>query len=88
MEKLDNDFSERVFLNHFVQNARQLMWFLGSGTSRTAGMPTATDIIWDLKRKYYCLSENQDIQSHDVRNQAIRRKIQDYLDSPGVPFPW
>lgn len=79
------DWSESDFLVHFVQNAPQLMWFLGAGTSRTAGMPTATDIIWDLKRKYYCVQQNQDWQTHDISNKAIRRKIQDYLDSKGFP---
>lgn len=79
---------EQKFLSHFVQNAPQLMWFLGAGTSRTAGMPTATDIIWDLKRKYYCLQENQDLQSHNVNNQAIKQKIQSYLVSKGFPALW
>ena len=85
MRELYNDCSEQTFLGHFVQNARQLMWFVGAGTSRTAGMPTATDLTWDLKRQYYCLQENQDLQTHDINNQAIRRKIQDYLDSKGFP---
>lgn len=85
MKELYNDCSEESFLGDFVQNARQLMWFLGAGTSRTAGMPTATDITWDLKRRYYCLHENQDLQTHDINNRAIRRKIQDYLDSKGFP---
>lgn len=79
------DFTEQNFLSHFVQNAPQLMWFLGAGTSRTAGMPTAADIIWDLKRKYYCLQENQDLQAHDINNKAIRLKIQTYLDSKNFP---
>ena len=88
MKELHCDCSEENLLGHFVQNARQLMWFLGAGTSRTAGMPTATDIIWDLKRKYYCLHENQNLQAHDISNKAIRRKIQDYLDSKGLPSLW
>jgi NAD-dependent SIR2 family protein deacetylase len=88
MEGIDNDFSPQRFLAYYVQNAPQLMWFLGAGTSRTAGMPTATDIIWDLKRKYYCLQENQDLQAHDINNQAIRRKIQNYVDSKGFPALW
>src|SRR5436190_10780856 len=79
------DWSESAFLAHFVQNAPQVMWFLGAGTSRTAGMPTATDITWDLKRRYYCLKENQDLQSHNINNQGIKRKIQDYVDSKGFP---
>jgi len=61
------------------------MWFLGAGTSRTAGMPTANDICWDLKRKYYCLKENQEIQFHDINNKAIRHKIQEYMISKGFP---
>ncbi len=77
--------TENDFLSHYIQNAQQIMWFLGAGTSRTAGMPTATDIIWDLKRKYYCLQENQDVQDHDINNKAIRGKIQTYLDSKSCP---
>jgi hypothetical protein len=64
------------------------MWFLGAGTSRSAGLPTATDIIWDLKRRYYCLHENQDLQSHDINNSAIKQKIQAYMDSKGFPDLW
>jgi hypothetical protein len=59
------ELPETDFLQHYLQNAPHLMWFLGAGTSRTAGLPTATDIIWDLKHRYYCLHENQDLQSHD-----------------------
>jgi len=64
------------------------MWFLGAGTSRSAGMPTATDIIWDLKRRLYCLKENQDLRSHDLHNKAIKDKIQRYMDSQGFPGLW
>ena len=80
--------SESEFLQHFSQNAPHMMWFLGAGTSRTAGLPTATDIIWDLKRRYYCLHENQDFQSHDINNNTIRRKIQEYMGSQGFPALW
>jgi len=84
----DENLTESEFLQHFLQNAPHMMWFLGAGTSRTAGLPTATDIIWDLKRRYYCLHENQDFQSHDISNNAIKRKIQDYMDSQGFPALW
>ena len=88
MKEPSRNTMEDNFIRHFVQNAPQLMWFLGAGASRTAGMPTATDIIWDLKRKYYCLQENQDLQTHDINKQAIKRKIQDYSDSKGFPALW
>jgi hypothetical protein len=88
MRAISDNFTEQKLLSHFIQNASQLMWFLGAGTSRTAGMPTATDIVWDLKRKYYCLQENQTIQTHDINNKAVRGKIQSYMDSKGFPSLW
>ena len=63
-------------------------WFLGAGASRAAGLPTATDIIWDLKRRYYCREENQDIARHDVQNDAVRQRIQSYFDARGFPAAW
>lgn len=88
MSNPDHQVSEKEFLQHYIQNAQYLMWFLGAGTSRSAGLPTATDIIWDLKHRYYCLHENQDLQSHDINNSAIRNKIQKYMDSKGFPGLW
>jgi len=76
---------ELDFLKHYIQNAQHLMWFLGAGTSRSAGLPTANDIIWDLKLKYYCAQENQDIKAHDINNKAIKSKIQSFLDSRKFP---
>lgn len=51
-------------------------------------MITATDIIWDLKLKHYCLEENQILDSHDINNQSIKDKIQSYMDSRGYPEIW
>jgi SIR2-like domain len=76
---------EPDFLRHFAQNARHLMWFMGAGTSRSAGLPTATDITWDLKRRYYCAEENQDVKAHDINNKAVKRKIQSFMDGRGFP---
>jgi len=69
----------------YIQNAPQIMWFLGAGVSRSAGMPTATDIIWDLKRKYYCLKEDQSLSSQDLHNEAVQYKIQRFMKSQGFP---
>jgi hypothetical protein len=79
---------EQEFLHHFVHHAPQLMWFLGAGSSRSSGLPTALDLIWDLKRRYYCAQENQDVQTHNVTNHAIRAKIQGYIDGKEFPAAW
>jgi hypothetical protein len=79
------ELTENEFLRHGAQVAPHLMWFLGSGTSRSSGLPTATDITWDLKRKYYCRQQNQDIQAHDTSNQAVRSRIQGFMDSKNFP---
>ena len=88
MKDFKTDQLEMQFISHYVQNASQIAWFLGAGTSRAAGMPTANDITWDLKRRYYCLHENQDIKYHDLNNSAVTKRIQNYLDSKGFPALW
>ena len=67
---------------------RNYAWFLGAGASRTAGLPTAMDLIWDLKREIYCSEENQDIARQDIHNNAVRERIQSYCDSRGFPPQW
>ncbi|MFZ2168177.1 MAG: SIR2 family protein, partial [Methylococcaceae bacterium] len=85
---MTKELPENEFLQLYLQNASHMMWFLGAGTSRTAGLPTATDITWDLKHRYYCLHENQELQSHDINNNAIKQKVQGYMDSRGFPKLW
>lgn len=82
------DLSEKDFLKNYSSYQNQFMWFLGAGSSRTAGLPTATDLIWDLKIKYYCIQENQNIDSHDAKNELIRNKVQLYMDSKSFPKLW
>ena len=67
---------------------RNYAWFLGAGASRTAGLPTAMDVIWDLKRHYYCRNENQDVARQDLHNSAVRDRIQSYCDACGFPPQW
>lgn len=69
----------------FCARPQQFAWFIGAGTSAAAGLPTAWDIIWDLKRRYYCREENQDISRQDVQLAAIRTRIQAYMLSNGFP---
>lgn len=82
------EIKEIDFRQHVAQTGQQLMWFLGAGASRSSGLPTATDLIWDLKLRYYCTQENQDIVAHDVSNRAVQARIQAYMDSKGFPPLW
>lgn len=78
----------KSLIQHYVANSAQMMWFLGAGTSRSANMPTATDLIWDLKLKHYCSAQDEDIKAHDINNSAIKAKVQSYMDSCGYPALW
>lgn len=79
---------QSVFTDLFCARPQNFGWFLGAGVSRSAGLPTATDILWDLKRKYYCREENQEITRQDTQNDAVREKIQAFMESKGFPALW
>ena len=72
----------------FCARPQNFAWFLGAGTSRSSGLPTATDIIWDLKRRHYCHEENQEIARQDVQNEAVQARIQSFMDARGFPAQW
>jgi hypothetical protein len=74
--------------SRFVERPQNFAWFLGAGTSRNSGLPTATDIIWDLKRRYYCQEENQEITQQDVQNESVKARIQNFMESKGFPAMW
>lgn len=72
----------------FCQRPQNFAWFLGAGASRTAGLPTATDVMWDMKRRYYCREENQDVSRQDIQNDAVKQRIQSFVESRGFPSLW
>ena len=69
----------------FCARPQNFAWFFGAGTSRSAGLPTANDILWDLKRRFYCREENQDVSRQDIQNGSIRERIQTYMEARGFP---
>lgn len=73
------------FIKKVLPSIDKCSWFLGAGVSASANLPTAHDIIWDLKKRYYCLQENQDLKNHDIQIQQIKTKIQEYCNSKGFP---
>lgn len=69
----------------FCPRPQQYAWFLGAGTSAVAGLPTATDVIWDLKRRYYGREESQDLQVADMQVPAVQERVQAFMESRGFP---
>jgi hypothetical protein len=76
------------FTERFVARPQAFAWFLGAGASRSAGLPTAVDILWDMKRRFYCREENQDVDRQDLQNEAIQQRIQSFMESRGFPKLW
>jgi hypothetical protein len=76
------------FTDLFAARPQAFAWFLGAGASRMSGLPTATDIIWDLKRRFYAREENQEITRQDMQNDAVQARIQAFMDSRGFPKLW
>jgi len=73
------------FIKKTLPRIDKYSWFLGAGFSASAGLPTAGDVIWDLKKRYYCLHENQIFQNNDLEIQPIKNKVQAFCESRGFP---
>lgn len=60
------------------------MWFLGAGSSASAGIPTAWNMIWDFKRTLFSSEQRVPI-SHveNLNDERVRLRIQSYLDNRG-----
>ncbi len=73
-----------AFLRLFQLRASQIMWFLGAGASRAAGIKTAGDMIWDFKQRLYRSQKKLPPSAiTDVGELTVQRKLQAYFDSLG-----
>lgn len=80
--------NQAEFARIFCERPQSYAWFLGAGASRNANLPTAEDIITDLKRRFYCSEENQNFLTKDLHNEAVRAQIEGYMRSRGFPERW
>lgn len=80
--------TQAEFVRFQVSKKGQISWLLGAGTSVSAGLPTATDLIWDLKKRFYCSEENREFLGNDIQLSPIKAKIQSYMESKGFPKEW
>lgn len=73
-----------AFLRLFQLRAAQIMWFLGAGASRSAGIKTAGDMIWDFKQRLYRSQKKLPPSAiTDIGEPAIQRKLQAHFDGLG-----
>jgi hypothetical protein len=76
-----------TFLRMFQMRKSQIMWFLGAGASRAAGVKAAGDMIWEFKRKLYCSEKKRPLSVvADLADSNVRRQLQSHFDAKGA-FP-
>lgn len=80
--------NQAEFSRIFCERPESYAWFLGAGASHNANLPTAEDIITDLKRRFYCSEENQKISTKDMQNEAVRAQVEAYMQSRDFPERW
>ena len=72
------------FLRLFQLRATQIMWFLGAGSSRAAGIKTAVDMVWDFKQRLYRSQKKLPPSAiTDIGERAVQRKLQAHFDALG-----
>lgn len=62
-----------------------ISFFLGAGASVSSGIPTASQLIWEFKRKIYC-QENRipERNLQDIELESNRNTIQNFFDRNGT----
>src|SRR4051794_4843967 len=77
-----DDFARRLALR-----AANTLWLLGAGASAAAGIPTASDMIWEFKQRLYVCQRRIEPQTvADLSNPAVRQRLQSHIESSGS-FP-
>lgn len=68
-----------------TERPQNFAWFLGAGASRSAGLPTAADIIWEMKKQYFIQEEREKLTRQDLQIAAVKERIQAFMNSRGFP---
>jgi NAD-dependent SIR2 family protein deacetylase len=73
------------FARRFSLRAPNLMWFLGSGASAAAGIPTAFDMVWEFKQQLFISQRRVSLQAvADLASPTIRAQLEAHIDSLGT----
>jgi len=69
------------FVRLYPLRAANVSWLFGAGSSVSAGLPSAYDLIWDFKRRIYASEERYSLSLfNNLSDPATRRQIQSYFD--------
>jgi hypothetical protein len=69
------------FTRRFSLRASNLMW-LGAGASASAGIPTASDMVWEFKQLLFTSQRRVSPQMvADLSNPAVRAQLQAHIDA-------
>ncbi len=69
------------FIRNFLLSS-DIDFFLGSGASLLAGIPSGQNLVWQLKKEIYCSENNVSRELFkDLQSERSRIKLQDYFDS-------
>lgn len=72
------------FFRIFPLRAPGLMWFTGAGTSASAGIRTAGQMIWHFKQQIYCAEHRVQVRScPDLGDEAFRNRLNRYFQDKG-----
>lgn len=76
---------QATFIRNFsVMNNGDIDFFLGSGASAQAGIPTGGSMVWEFKRELYCTqTETSKERFKDLQANISRQTLQSYFDDQG-----
>ena len=69
------------FIRNFIVSS-DIDFFLGSGASLLAGIPSGQNLVWQFKKEIYCSENNVSRELFkDLQSERNRTKLQEYFDS-------
>jgi NAD-dependent SIR2 family protein deacetylase len=72
------------FARRFSLRSANLMWFFGAGAAASAGIPTASDMVWEFKQELFVSQRRISPQAvADLSSPTIRAQLQAHIDSLG-----
>ena len=72
------------FAAHYSLRPTQLAWFLGSGASASAGIPTGYAMITDFKKRLFCHLSGAKLQDVDASDSIWVDRINQFFKARAV----